>query len=356
MKSPQLNVKGIVKKTTLRASKDQTELRTMFEKIKLVDFLIGDQDYDFSSALKSVNNHDLLQSIAKRLDNLQFVFTYVRCAMRYEEHFVHKEGTLKAILEDNFDKMTLLCYFCLHNDFNFIFIQMDLLCNFRRINAEDINKIINRIVKFHDTIHFMTYENYKKRFLLQAIYVFTDTEGIPTQELCAIAVDICDLTIIDIYHKFAYASGDTWSRRNIHGINTDVTYHFAFRNERKLQNDFENWKSNYNIIKVFENSPNEMTHHFFDNVIDLKLPPWEDRVNQRYHLMANRLKDGNAVIDATICPTKCSSHIHSLYKPYKTLRRCKNLSERLKLQHGFHCSLYDAFELYLFYKFEHCSL
>ena len=176
-----------------------------------------------------------------------------------------------------------------------------------------------------------------------------DTEGIPTQELCAIVVDIENFTIADTYHKFAFARGDNWSRRNIHGLNSNFLYHFGFPNATALQKDFDKWKSNYNIVKVFENCPNSMSNHFFDNVTDLRLPLWVDRINERSHIMANRLKESNL----PICDVNCSTEIHSSYKPYLTFNRCRNLAQRCKLQHGFHCALYDTFELYLYFKDVH---
>ena len=57
-----------------------------------------------------------------------------------------------------------------------------------------------------------------------------DSDGISIQEFCTIMVDIDNLDVLTIYHKFAYASGDIWSRRNIHGLNTDYLYKFEFSN------------------------------------------------------------------------------------------------------------------------------
>ena len=177
--------------------------------------------------------------------------------------------------------------------------------------------------------------------------MFTDTEGVPTQELCAIAVDIKDLSIVDIYHKFAYARGDMWARRNIHGLNPNFLYTFGFRNASLLLEDFMNWKSNYDIVNVFENCPNSMSYHFFDNITDLRLPLWTVRVYENYNIIARRLKEFNGSV---FHDTYCTGHVHSFYKPYLTFNRCRNLTERVKLQHGYHCALYDTYELYLFYK------
>ena len=173
-----------------------------------------------------------------------------------------------------------------------------------------------------------------------------DSEGIPMQEFCAIIVDIDTFDILKVYHKFAYASGDNWSRRNIHGLNTDYLYNFGFSNANLLVNDFRKCISDYRVVKVFENCPNSVSYDIFHYIEDLRLPEWTTRVNQRYHILANRLKDSNC----QIYNVKCNSNIHSSYRPYKTLRSCRNESERVKLQHGFHCALFDAYELYLYFK------
>ena len=179
-----------------------------------------------------------------------------------------------------------------------------------------------------------------------------DSEGIPAQELCAIAVDINNLSILDIYHKYAFARGDTWSRRNIHGLNSSFIYDFGFSNAQILQKDFDKWKKRFNIIKVFENCPNSISNHFCNDIHDLRLPIWSMRYNKPYHIIANRLKESGS----PICDTNCSPHIHSSYKPYLNFRSCRKPVERLKLQHGFHCALYDTYELYLFYKDIHFRL
>ena len=75
-----------------------------------------------------------------------------------------------------------------------------------------------------------------------------DSEGIPTQEFCAIIADADNLNVLDIYHKFAFASGDFWSRRNIHGLNTDFLRQFGFSNANLLVNDFRKYISNYKVV------------------------------------------------------------------------------------------------------------
>lgn len=163
------------------------------------------------------------------------------------------------------------------------------------------------------------------------------------------------MTIVDVYHNFAFSSSDNWARRNIHGLNSNFLLHFGFPNAKILQKDFDKWISKYEIVKVFENCPNSMSYSFFDNIEDLRLPPWTARVNEQYHITANRLKECNGKIFERKCAThmfdvNCIMQIHSKYKPYLTFNRCRNLTERIKLQHGHHCALYDAFELYLYYK------
>lgn len=144
------------------AISDRTELRTIFRKIKLADFLLAESDYDFNDSLRLVSN-ETLQFIQMRLDDLQNVFILVRCAMRHEKNFCYKEDCLKQVFEDHFCKMSLLNYFCFHNNFDFRFIQMDMLCNFRRFQFADIEKIIKRLCTLHDNIQRIVCDNYRMR-------------------------------------------------------------------------------------------------------------------------------------------------------------------------------------------------
>ena len=139
---------------------DKTILRNIFKKITVTEFLLC--DYDFADSLETVH-HKLLQCLESRLDILHYLFTFVNCAMRNEKNFSYKEHCLNDVFEDHFSDMTLLSFFCDYNDFDTRFIQMDLLCNFRRFHHDSIKMIMKRITNLENTIHYLIFDYYKKR-------------------------------------------------------------------------------------------------------------------------------------------------------------------------------------------------
>ena len=139
---------------------DKTILRNIFKKITVTEFLLC--DYDFADSLETVH-HKLLQCLESRLDILHYLFTFVNCAMRNEENFSYKEHCLNDVFEDHFSDMTLFSFFCDYNEFDTRFIQMDLLCNFRRFHHDSIKMIMKRITNLGNTIHYLIFDYYKKR-------------------------------------------------------------------------------------------------------------------------------------------------------------------------------------------------
>ena len=139
---------------------DKTILRNIFKKITVTEFLLC--DYDFADSLKTVH-HKLLQCLESRLDILHYLFTFVNCAMRNEKNFSYKEHCLNDVFEDHFSDMTLFSFFCDYNEFDTRFIQMDLLCNFRRFHHDSIKMIMKRITNLENTIHYLIFDYYKKR-------------------------------------------------------------------------------------------------------------------------------------------------------------------------------------------------
>ena len=139
---------------------DKTILRNIFKKITVTEFLLC--DYDFADSLETVH-HKLLQCLESRLDILHYLFTFVNCAMRNEKNFSYKEHCLNDVFEDHFSDMTLFSFFCDYNEFDTRFIQMDLLCNFRRFHHDSIKMIMKRITNLENTIHYLIFDYYKKR-------------------------------------------------------------------------------------------------------------------------------------------------------------------------------------------------
>ena len=139
---------------------DKTILRNIFKKTKVTDFLLCDTD--FGDSLKTVHRN-LLLCLQSQLDILHYLFTFVNCAMRNEENFSYKERCLNDVFEDHFADMTLLSFFCDYVEFDTRFIQMDLLCNFRRFSHDAIKSILNRIISLENVIHYILFDYYKNQ-------------------------------------------------------------------------------------------------------------------------------------------------------------------------------------------------
>ena len=156
-------------------------------------------------------------------------------------------------------------------------------------------------------------------------------------------MDAKTLQIVDVYHEFHDVwESDTFSRANVHGLNPEVFEDRAFATEQKLVNHFLEWLLPKNYMKVFGHAPGRESKRFNIVIEDLKLPCWADRDGELFHIFANRCKMDEAIF----CGRRCIRANHSSY--------CRNMPARTAGQlarerHGYHCALYDCFELYLFY-------
>ena len=172
-----------------------------------------------------------------------------------------------------------------------------------------------------------------------------DCEGEPVQELSAIAMDNETHRIVSVYHKHADCdpSLDFWARQNIHGLNVKYLSQCGFPNETVLIADFEKWLQSLNIKCMFANNPAKERHMLPKyEVFDILLPPWEKRIDMSYHEVANRFKELNLPVSSA----QCSTYIHN---QYCRSRFFTTNSQVLKSLHGYHCSLFDCYEMYLFY-------
>ena len=155
--------------------------------------------------------------------------------------------------------------------------------------------------------------------------------------------------IVSVYHKHVECdpNHDFWARKNIHSLNSSCLNRFGLRNECQLLIDFQTWLNSFDVKVIYANDPHKerifLQQH---NIVDIILPMWRERVTKPYHSVAVRFKE----LNVPILDTKCDSYVHNnfsinpLYEP--------NESKRLKFLHGYHCALYDCYELYLFYLFQ----
>ena len=79
------------------------------------------------------------------------------------------------------------------------------------------------------------------------------------------------------------------------------------------------------------------------SILDMKIPPWNERVYQAYHQMALTYKEEFI----PILDKRCCSEAHSSFKRYPMKRL--NETEIAKRDYGYQCSLYKVYELYLGY-------
>ena len=176
-----------------------------------------------------------------------------------------------------------------------------------------------------------------------------DCEGDPVQELSAIAMDNVTYQIVSIYHKHAFCNpeDDPWSRINIHGLNPDYLKDYGFPNEDQLFTDFQKWLDSFTIVQMFANNPGRERMLFPNHTInDILLPRWEIRMRQPYHETALRFKQ----LCAPIVNVRCNRYVHCRFiTRYHIVPSAKELA---KILYGFHCALYDCYELYLYYLFQ----
>ena len=169
-------------------------------------------------------------------------------------------------------------------------------------------------------------------------------EGSPVQELSGIHMNAITKQIVDVYHAHAYShQNDLWARLHIHGLNMNFLKDHGFRDEETLIRDFKRWLAAKNVVSMYANNPAKESEVLNMPMIDVGLPPWADRVYQPYHQMAlTHKREFIPILDK-----RCCLEAHAAFKRYSMKRL--NETEIAKRDHGFHCSLYDAYELYLAY-------
>ena len=179
--------------------------------------------------------------------------------------------------------------------------------------------------------------------------VFIDSEGCPTQELSAILVDD-QWTIVKVYHAYAACNvtDDTFCRYHLHGLNLNLLQRVGFPNEASLIADFQRWLSHYPIDVIMANDPKKERLLFPHlPVQDVGLPMWLLRVGLPSYRTALDSKRRMLPINGVVC----GPWVHSAFR----CAVCSNFhrpsdTDILKRIHGYHCSLYDTYMIYLYVK------
>ena len=166
-------------------------------------------------------------------------------------------------------------------------------------------------------------------------------EGSPVQELSAIHMNAWTKQIVDVYHAHAFShQSDLWARTHIHGLALSFLNNHGFRDEEALIQNFKRWLVQKDIVSLYANGPGKESEVLNIPISDIGLPPWADRIYQPYHQTALSYKRQYV----PILDKRCCFEAHAAFIHYKMKRL--NETEIAKSSHGFHCALYDAYELY----------
>ena len=150
--------------------------------------------------------------------------------------------------------------------------------------------------------------------------------------------------IVDVFHAHAYTTElDFFARRHIHGLDRSFLKKSGYENADKLIDAFHEWLSGKHYIMMFANDPGREIRDLRLYITDIGLDNWQVRSQRGYHEIAYYYKKHNI----PICQKRCSKEAHSSY--HSTYVRKFNASDAARKRHGYHCALYDCYELYLFY-------
>ena len=175
---------------------------------------------------------------------------------------------------------------------------------------------------------------------------FVDAEGEPWQELSCIVISPKQKNIVAVYHKYAACDpfADPWARLHIHGLSTSYLLKYGLKDEKTLIVDFKRWLKQFHVIIMYANNPAREQDKLRLPMLDIGLPQWIDRVHHSYHQIPQMYK----MSSKPFCHITCNNHVHSEYV-YRNFTDCTTYLQKVKADHGFHCSLADVHELYLFY-------
>ena len=131
----------------------------------------------------------------------------------------------------------------------------------------------------------------------------------------------------------------------IHGLDFERLYQHGFSNEQELICDFKTWLSQFDVQDIFANNCVKERSLLDMNVKDVGLPNWTERVKYHYHNIPQFCKrSGRPILDVI-----CDKENHRCFE-FREIQPSMTLCNKLKYAHGYHCSLADVYEVYLFYE------
>lgn len=170
-------------------------------------------------------------------------------------------------------------------------------------------------------------------------------EGTPVQELCAIQVDTNTNAIIDVFHEYGnFCAQDFYARQHVHGLDKLFLRWNSVGSESELLELFLSWLKLKSYKAIYANNPAKEANVLGLPILNFPLPNWVERQHKSFHRTAVSLKNHCKPIFMYVC-CPLDAHCSFLY-PADHVNPERRLA---KVEHGYHCALYDAYELYLAY-------
>ena len=164
------------------------------------------------------------------------------------------------------------------------------------------------------------------------------------QELSAIEMDFYTREIIDVFHEYAHTEEtDEFSRGHIHGLSKDFLLRQGYDETHKLVKAFQDWLHEKKHFLLYGNNPQQEIHDLHLTISDIGIDSWLVREHKPYHIISYTFKKHFI----PILSKYCCAEAHSAFRA--SFVRVNNATDLAKEKHSFHCSLYDCYELYLFY-------
>lgn len=168
-------------------------------------------------------------------------------------------------------------------------------------------------------------------------------EGAPVQEMAAVEINIHTREIIDVFHAYADTDQqDNFSRKHVHGLNKPWFIHQrnTFPSEGCLLATFRLWFARKPFKDLYANAPTKESQSLGIKIKNFNLLPWAERINRPPHKSAIFSKS----VAMPILGHSCPPIAHSSF--INAVKHKNSLAYKAKMEHGYHCALYDVLELY----------
>lgn len=177
------------------------------------------------------------------------------------------------------------------------------------------------------------------------ITIYGDIEG-AIDNVREIALIVTRMNnIIDYFHCIVtpnkLTKTEAWCQKYLHGIAShtpSITYADAMMNLYLFIWQYQDCVVKCNGLDISLLLP-------YMSVKDMNFPSWSERVGTYYYTAAKLFKYHAARYNMFVNPCAVSNHICYRAHPYPKLH---TPTQRAKYEHGYHCAMSDAFELFMY--------